>query len=49
MGNWRRWQEDDGEEVLWVCPLCDAHVHADSVGNQCPECGEPIEEDADET
>lgn len=33
------WTEEDGEEVLWICPYCDTELHADCVGDTCPECG----------
>lgn len=36
------------ESELWVCPSCDAHLHRDSVGDECPACGEPIDEDRDD-
>lgn len=40
-----RWNEDMGEERLWVCQSCDAHLDADCVGNECPVCGEPTTDD----
>ncbi len=40
-----KWKPDDGEEVLWVCPTCDAHLHADCVGDACPTCGESVADD----
>lgn len=36
-GDWN--EEIDGDEMLWVCPHCDAHLNADSVGENCPRCG----------
>lgn len=48
MGNPRKWTEDDGEEVLWVCASCGAELHADCVGKTCPVCGVEIEGEEDE-
>ena len=32
--------------LLWVCPVCDAHLNADSVGDICPSCGaEALDDD----
>lgn len=40
-----RWNPDtDSEDELWVCPHCDAELHADCVGETCPVCGEPAED-----
>lgn len=36
-----RWYEDQHDiSELWVCIHCDAHLHADCVGDKCPRCGE---------
>jgi rubrerythrin len=40
-----KWTEADGEEMLWVCQSCDAHLNADCVGNACPVCGVSVDED----
>ena len=37
--------EIDFEDCLWVCPYCGAEIHADCVGEECPMCGEVIEDD----
>lgn len=47
MGQPRKWTEDDGEDVLWICLHCGAELHADCVGNECPVCDAPIEDEAD--
>lgn len=39
-----KWNPEDGEEVLWVCPSCDAHLNADCVGVECPSCKTVIDE-----
>ena len=41
-----KWNPDvDYEEDLWVCQVCDAHVHVDKVPVKgCPACGAPIDE-----
>jgi rubrerythrin len=40
------WDEDTHpEEELWVCQVCDAHLHVDSVPESgCPRCGAPHED-----
>lgn len=25
-------------DELYVCPLCDAHMHINDIGETCPEC-----------
>jgi len=42
-GDWDKEIHDESE--LWVCPCCDAHLHADAVGDKCPRCGTPVEDD----
>jgi rubrerythrin len=42
----QRWRKGvDGEDELWVCWTCDAHLHVDSVGSACPVCGESADEE----
>ena len=36
---------DIPDEELWVCEVCDAHYHVDSVGDRCPSCGTIIDDD----
>jgi rubrerythrin len=43
-GEPRKWTEDDGEEMLWVCVSCGAELHADCVGVTCPACGAPADD-----
>lgn len=38
------WHEDDGEDMLCVCQVCDAHLNADAIGDECPRCGAPVDE-----
>jgi tRNA(Ile2) C34 agmatinyltransferase TiaS len=38
------WKNEDGDEMLWVCPSCDAHLNSDCIGYQCPACENEIEE-----
>lgn len=45
MGRAVRWKEEDGEDMLWVCPTCDSHLNADCVAANCPICGAAIDED----
>jgi rubrerythrin len=40
-----KWEEGDPDDVLWVCPSCDAHLHADCVGDHCPCCNAPVEDE----
>lgn len=47
MSNPIYWEEEDGEEMLWVCVSCDAHLNADCVGETCPACG--VDADDEET
>lgn len=44
MSNPRKWQEEDGEDMLWVCQSCGAEMHADCVGDICPVCGVPADD-----
>lgn len=41
-------REIHDKSKLWVCPSCEAYIHCDSVGDECPVCGEPIEEEGDD-
>lgn len=39
------WDQDiHAEDELWVCSHCDAHLHCDSVGDNCPVCGEKADD-----
>ena len=44
--HWVQWTDDMPEEELFVCPHCDAHMHVDSAGDECPNCGAPLADDA---
>jgi rubrerythrin len=46
-GEPRKWTEEDGEEMLWVCVSCGAELHADCVGQTCPCCGVDTAPDED--
>lgn len=41
-GDWN--PEVHAEEELCVCLCCDAHLHADAIGDECPRCGAPADE-----
>jgi rubrerythrin len=43
----QRWQwiEEDGEDMLWNCPSCGRDINADHVGEKCPACDAPVEDD----
>lgn len=39
------WNPDiHAEEELCVCQCCDAHLHCDAIGDECPRCGAPADE-----
>lgn len=43
----QRWQwiEEDGEDMLWNCPSCGRDINSDYVGETCPACDAPVEDD----
>ena len=43
-----KWREGiDPEDQLWVCVHCGAELNSDCVGDECPVCGEEVEDDYD--
>lgn len=45
---WVKWDSEiHPEEELYVCTFCDAHMHCDSMGEVCPNCGTESEDEED--
>lgn len=40
-----KWMEYMGEDRLWVCQVCGSECDSDTVGETCPECGAPAEDE----
>ncbi|MCW2317268.1 rubrerythrin [Rhodoblastus acidophilus] len=38
-------QEVHDESLLWVCPCCGAELNADCVGDVCPACHAPVDDE----